>query len=141
MTAQHDLKFQDGFVMNGYCHFELWEFSANVRVTCSTVRRFRPSAEYQTLFIDLSARRSHHLQRQAFEKATFDTLLGSVMTDQEIDPHRAVLALALVHLESALELLDKAGAPAQVGAHVDLAACRLRDLLGIDSAGHSPQFI
>lgn len=34
---------------------------------------------------------------------------------------------ALKHLEAALGLLDEADAPAQIGAHVDLAICQLRD--------------
>lgn len=39
------------------------------------------------------------------------------------------LTSALAHLHEALALLDKAGAPGQIGAHVDLAAHQLQDLL------------
>ena len=39
---------------------------------------------------------------------------------------------ALQHLEAALALLDGAGAPAQIGAHVDLAICQLRDAFAIE---------
>lgn len=38
---------------------------------------------------------------------------------------RDALGDAARHLRAALELLDSAGAPAQIGAHVDLAACQL----------------
>lgn len=40
-----------------------------------------------------------------------------------------LLASALFHLRSAIELLDLAGAPGQIGAHVDLAANQLEELL------------
>lgn len=40
-----------------------------------------------------------------------------------------MLAEAAAHLQSALDLLDRAGAPAQIGAHVDLAAHELHDEL------------
>jgi hypothetical protein len=36
---------------------------------------------------------------------------------------------ALSYMEVALELLDGAGAPADIGAHLDLALCRLREVL------------
>lgn len=39
------------------------------------------------------------------------------------------LRLALNHLKLALELLDEARAPAQIGAHVDLAINYLEDAL------------
>lgn len=39
---------------------------------------------------------------------------------------------ALQHLEAALVLLDGSGAPAQIGAHVDLAICQLRDTFAIE---------
>ena len=38
-------------------------------------------------------------------------------------------AQALAHLEEALSILDELDIPADVGAHVDLAICRLRDRL------------
>ena len=42
------------------------------------------------------------------------------------------LAEALEHLEKAIELLDRAGAPANIAAHVDLGRCQLRDLVAAD---------
>lgn len=43
------------------------------------------------------------------------------------------LAEALGHLRTALELLDRAEAPGQIGAHVDLAICQLQDEIGVDA--------
>ena len=37
-----------------------------------------------------------------------------------------MLREAMTFMESALELLDRAGAPAHIGAHLDLAICELR---------------
>lgn len=42
---------------------------------------------------------------------------------------REMLAEAAAHLQSALDILDRVGAPAQIGAHVDLAAHELHDEL------------
>lgn len=42
---------------------------------------------------------------------------------------RMLLAEALGQLQKALELLDEADAPADIGAHVDLAICRLGERL------------
>lgn len=39
------------------------------------------------------------------------------------------LSAALAHLREAIALLDEADAPAQIGAHVDLAAHQLQALL------------
>jgi hypothetical protein len=36
---------------------------------------------------------------------------------------------ALVHFKRGLEQLDQAGAPGDIGAHVDLAICRLEETL------------
>ena len=36
---------------------------------------------------------------------------------------------ALRHMEEALRLIDSAELPVEVGAHLDLAICRLRDLV------------
>ena len=36
---------------------------------------------------------------------------------------------ALSYMEAALKLLDKCDAPADIGAHLDMAICRLRDVL------------
>jgi hypothetical protein len=49
------------------------------------------------------------------------------------------LSLALEYLRKALALLDQADAPAQIGAHVDLAAVQLQEVVGHESkAGQSP---
>jgi hypothetical protein len=40
------------------------------------------------------------------------------------------LQKALSYMEVALELLDGAEAPAEIGAHLDLALCRLREVVG-----------
>ena len=47
----------------------------------------------------------------------------------EISGQQDLLTDALSLLQSALELLDEAGAPAQIGAHVDLAIHQLGSLL------------
>lgn len=46
----------------------------------------------------------------------------------------SLLAAALEQLQSAIAMLDQAGAPGQIAAHVDLAANQLADL--IQPAGH-----
>ena len=43
--------------------------------------------------------------------------------------HKELLK-ALALLSEALEILDAADAPADIGAHVDLALCRVRETLG-----------
>lgn len=40
---------------------------------------------------------------------------------------------ALAYMEQALELLDRCEGTLDVGAHLDLAICRLRDVLGHSS--------
>lgn len=45
------------------------------------------------------------------------------------------LMSALAHLREALALLDRADAPAQIGAHVDLAAHQLLGLLAREERG------
>jgi hypothetical protein len=45
---------------------------------------------------------------------------------------------ALQSMESALELLDLAEAPAQIGGHLDLAICALRKALSEGLATPSP---
>jgi len=42
---------------------------------------------------------------------------------------REGLASALYQMEQALSLLDTCGAPGDIGAHLDLAMCRLREHL------------
>jgi hypothetical protein len=39
-----------------------------------------------------------------------------------------MLAEALLYMQHALQLLDDAGAPGDIGAHLDLAICRLTEL-------------
>lgn len=43
------------------------------------------------------------------------------MRDRRSTEQHHLMLEALSHLESALELLDRASAPGQIGAHVDLA--------------------
>lgn len=52
------------------------------------------------------------------------------MSDNDNSKQR-LLASALFHLQSAIELLDLAGAPGQIAAHVDLAANQLEDLMPV----------
>jgi hypothetical protein len=47
------------------------------------------------------------------------------------------LRAALAHLEGSLQLLDDADAAADIGAHVDLAVHRLREMLSVASPGQS----
>lgn len=46
---------------------------------------------------------------------------------------------ALENMESALRLLDDLDAPADIGAHLDLAICRLKELVSVeaDNAGET----
>jgi hypothetical protein len=53
---------------------------------------------------------------------------GGNVEKQSIDPQQ-MLRDALNLLQTALGLLDRAGAPAQIGAHVDLAAHQLGEAL------------
>ena len=47
---------------------------------------------------------------------------------------------ALSHMEAALELLDGCGDGSDVGAHLDLAICRLRDLIGRKGIEVAPRY-
>jgi hypothetical protein len=55
---------------------------------------------------------------------------GSAEGTGEPDAHEA---LAL--LEKSLSILDQLGVPAEIGANVDLAICRLRERIGLPAAG------
>lgn len=46
--------------------------------------------------------------------------------------HGQLLVQALEHLKAAIDLLDRAQAPAHIAAHVDLAAHQLRDKIGCE---------
>lgn len=60
---------------------------------------------------------------------------------REGDQHmRTQLSDALRHLESAIELLDAAGAPGQIAAHADLALNQLQDHLGKSDPDIIPSF-
>lgn len=48
-----------------------------------------------------------------------------------------VLREALTFMESALELLDRACAPAHIGAYLDLAICELQTVVAAPSAAPS----
>lgn len=50
------------------------------------------------------------------------------MRDAGLSTREEKLQKALMHMECALELLDDADASADIGAHLDLAVCRLRDV-------------
>ena len=52
-----------------------------------------------------------------------------MITSREPDP-KLLWTKALQHMECALEILDETDAPAQVGSHLDLAICRLENVLG-----------
>lgn len=54
------------------------------------------------------------------------------MTKDDEPLQHGMLATALEHLQTAIELLDEAEAPGQIAAHVDLAAHQLADALGVD---------
>lgn len=41
-----------------------------------------------------------------------------------------LLNRALNHLQAAIQILDRVGAPGQIAANVDLGACQLMDLIG-----------
>lgn len=54
------------------------------------------------------------------------------MEANRVPAGRPALCEALRQMESALELLDRAAAPAQIGARLDFAICELRELIGTD---------
>lgn len=58
------------------------------------------------------------------------------MDQASFSSRRNKLEKALSFMQSSLKLLDDADAPAAIGAHLDLAICRLRDHLA-ESAGPS----
>lgn len=67
-----------------------------------------------------------------------DALLGSRRINKsDADSFRNEGATALRLLEDALEVLDRMDSPAEIGAHVDLAIQRLREVLSQAGAGHS----
>ena len=51
------------------------------------------------------------------------------MSQSISDERRSDALSALDHLEKALQILDDIDAPANIGAHVDLAICQLRGAL------------
>lgn len=51
------------------------------------------------------------------------------------EPQDARLVQALGSVRSALQLLDEADAPPEIGAHLDLAICRLEAVVGSTSGG------
>jgi hypothetical protein len=52
-----------------------------------------------------------------------------MMTTDPVPFGSDLLGEALRHMEQSLQLLDSAGAPAHIGAHLDLAICKLRETL------------
>lgn len=63
--------------------------------------------------------------------------IGGKMVDYAVGRNEA-LAAALAHLQNALEILDRVEAPAQIGAHIDLARCQLLDILESRGASEIP---
>lgn len=53
---------------------------------------------------------------------------GAIMSDYDVSKHE-LLANALKHMRTAIEMLDLAAAPGHLAAHVDLAASQLEELL------------
>lgn len=51
------------------------------------------------------------------------------MTGEYASGREEPLRAALAHLQSALEILDRVNAPAQLGAYIDLARCQLLEVL------------
>lgn len=49
------------------------------------------------------------------------------MDGSSFQAEKAGLQTALADMETALSILDDAGAPHEIGAYLDLAICRLRD--------------
>ncbi|HET6536470.1 MAG TPA: hypothetical protein VFG41_09840 [Sphingomicrobium sp.] len=54
------------------------------------------------------------------------------MRDEATIGRQAMLAEALLQLKSALQLLDSTDAPANIGAHIDLAIYQLADEIHAD---------
>ena len=57
--------------------------------------------------------------------------MGNAASDQFNADETAALSL----MEQALALLDRCDAALEIGAHLDLAICRLREILGIATLG------
>jgi hypothetical protein len=55
-------------------------------------------------------------------------MLGDALLEKSADLDES-LTKALEMMRAALELLDRANGPADVGAHLDLAVCRLEERL------------
>lgn len=51
------------------------------------------------------------------------------MGQSSFSTNQEKLEKALICMQSALQLLDDANAPDDIGAHLDMAACRLKDAL------------
>ena len=67
-----------------------------------------------------------------------NALLGSRRINRsDADSFRSEGVTALRLLEDALEVLDRMDSPAEIGAHVDLAIQRLREVLSQAEEGHS----
>lgn len=54
------------------------------------------------------------------------------MKDEGASGRAGGLSDVLEHLEAAIAILDRLGAPAHIAAHVDLAACQLKELVGAE---------
>ena len=51
---------------------------------------------------------------------------------ERLDRRRASMRKVLLLVDQALDILDLAGAPEDIGAHLDMVRHRLQDCLGLD---------
>lgn len=63
------------------------------------------------------------------KRPLFSGLLGATVTNRTETSGGSNIDRALSFMSAALELLDSEGAPADVGAHLDLAINRLREVV------------
>lgn len=59
----------------------------------------------------------------------FLNCLEPMLTHKSFQTDQEKLQNALLCMDAALQLLDDANAPAHIGAHLDMAICRLKDSL------------
>lgn len=88
----------------------------------------------QTISVRMSGRKNRHIIVASKWYPSDESIIGepmqSELEDPKLPPSDLILRQALDQLRSALKLLDEAHVPSGVGAHVDLAVCRLEDILG-----------
>ena len=92
----------------------------------SAARAIPPSSDVKLMATDavlLDCREflvKHHLANDCSEPDVGQSSFSS--TEEKLEK-------ALICMESALQLLDDADAPADIGAHLDMSMCRLKDVL------------